>query len=124
VTIPSDVADELRALPVPPASSARYFFWTGNGTKKSVTSMWQRSLKRLFNAANLKNKDGTLKRAHPHMLRDRFAVQLLLCGVPLHDVAVLLGHTSIRTTEKHYAPFVMARMEQLDATVKAAWQST
>jgi site-specific recombinase XerD len=43
------------------------------------------------------------------MLRDTFAVELLLVGVPLHDVAMLLGHKSIKTTEKHYAPFVMAR---------------
>jgi integrase/recombinase XerD len=121
VTVPPDVADELRALPAPPASSARYFFWSGNGTKKSVASMWQRSLKRLFKAAKLKHKDGNRKRAHPHMLRDTFAVELLLVGVPLHDVAMLLGHKSIKTTEKHYAPFVMARMEQLDASVKAAW---
>ena len=42
-------------------------------------------------------------------------------ALPLHDVAMLLGHKSIKTTEKHYAPFVMARMEQLDASVKAAW---
>jgi hypothetical protein len=81
VTVPPDVADELRALPAPPASSARYFFWSGNGTKKSVASMWQRSLKRLFKAAKLKHKDGNRKRAHPRMLLDTFAVELLLVGV-------------------------------------------
>jgi len=123
VTLPPDVADELRSLPVMPASSDRYFFWTGNGTKKSVTSMWQRSLRRMFKAVGLKHKDGKLKRAYPHMFRDTFAVQLLLCGVPLHDVAMLLGHTSIKTTEKHYSPFVLARMEQLDEHVRSAWVS-
>ena len=33
------------------------------------------------------------------MFRDTFAVELLLSGVPMEDVQILLGHTSIRTTE-------------------------
>jgi integrase/recombinase XerD len=45
----------------------------------------------------------------PHILRDTFAVELLLSGVPMEDVQILLGHTSIRTTEKNYAPWVKAR---------------
>jgi len=34
---------------------------------------------------------------------------------------MLLGHSSVRTTEKHYAPFVSARMEKLDDFVKGTW---
>jgi len=48
------------------------------------------------------------------MLRDTFAVQLLLAGVPLDQVSLLLGHSSIKITEKHYAPFVKARQQQLE----------
>ena len=55
------------------------------------------------------------------MLRDTFAVELLLAGVPIYDVSLLLGHSSVKTTEKHYAPFVMARQEQLTDYVKQAW---
>ena len=120
VTIPPEVALELRMLPR--INGGRYFFWTGNGTAKSVASQWQRSLRRLFSAVNLRHADGTPKRAHSHMLRDTFAVSLLLHGVPLHDVSILLGHTSVKTTEKHYAPFVHARMERLDEQVKATWK--
>ena len=55
------------------------------------------------------------------MFRDTFAVECLLAGVPIHEVAMLLGHGSMRTTEKHYAPFVSARMEELDDYVEGTW---
>ena len=45
---------------------------------------------------------------------DTFAVELLLKGVPMDVVSVLLGHSSIKITEKHYAPWVKARQEQLE----------
>jgi site-specific recombinase XerD len=34
------------------------------------------------------------------MFRDTFAVEMLLAGVPIEQVAMLLGHKSIKTTEK------------------------
>jgi integrase/recombinase XerD len=118
VTIPPDVARVLRELV---NSNPRYFFWTGNGNPKSAVADWQRSFRRLFKKANLCHEDKTPKRAFPHMLRDTFAVELLLAGVPIYDVSLLLGHSSVKTTEKHYAPFVMARQEQLTDYVKQAW---
>jgi integrase/recombinase XerD len=54
------------------------------------------------------------------MLRDTFAVENLLAGVPLDQVSILLGHASIKTTERHYAPWVRARQEQLEQSVKKA----
>ena len=36
--------------------------------------------------------------------RDTFAVECLLAGVPLERVSVLLGHASVKVTERHYAP--------------------
>ena len=35
----------------------------------------------------------------------------------MERVSILLGHTSIRVTEKHYSPWVRARQEQLEADV-------
>ena len=55
------------------------------------------------------------------MFRDTFAVEMLLAGVPLEQVSMLLGHKSIRVTEKHYAPWVRARQEQLELSVQRAW---
>ena len=39
----------------------------------------------------------------PHTLRHFFATQLLLAGVPYAKVAILLGHASVLTTQRHYA---------------------
>jgi len=55
------------------------------------------------------------------MFRDTFAVDLLQKGVPIETVAVLLKHSSIRITEKHYSPWVKSRQENLETQVKKTW---
>jgi integrase/recombinase XerD len=69
----------------------------------------------------LRSDDGSSKRSHPHMFRDTFAVEMLLAGVPLEQVSMLLGHKSVKITEKHYAPWVEARQEQLAVNVRKSW---
>ena len=39
----------------------------------------------------------------------------------MERVSVLLGHSSIKVTEKHYSPWVRARQEQLEADVRRNW---
>jgi integrase/recombinase XerD len=104
----------VKALDAIPAST--YFFWTGLSKPKSAVGDWQRSLKRLLILAGV--PDG-----HAHRFRDTFSVELLLAGVPIERVAILLGHQSVRITEKHYAPWVRARQEQLEADVRRTWQT-
>ncbi len=58
------------------------------------------------------------------MFRDTFAVELLLAGVPIDQVSLLLGHSSVKVTEKHYAPFVKARQAQLEQSARMAWEQT
>jgi integrase len=120
VPIPSGVAEMMHDLP---NSNPRYFFWSGNGDPHTAKKGWQRSLRRLFKVVSLKTEDDQPKRCHPHMFRDTFAVELLLAGVPLDQVSLLLAHSSIKITEKHYAPFVKARQLQLENSVRTAWQS-
>ncbi len=122
VPLPHEVAEDLRNVPEGPKPNPRYFFWSGNGDPKSAVADWQRAFRRLFEVAGLESPDGTRKRCFPHMFRDTFAVEMLLAGVPIDQVSILLGHKSVKITEKHYAPFVKARQEQLAASVRQAWQ--
>lgn len=118
VLIPPDVAHELRTLP---SENPAYFFWSGRGLPKSSVSDYQRSLRRMFKKLDIKGANGKTKRCHSHMFRNTFSVNLLLAGVPIHDVSLLLGHSSVKTTEKHYSPFVMARRDSLIDAVRQAW---
>jgi site-specific recombinase XerD len=111
-------------LPLPPGAleavrsikngSSDFFFWTGRGLEKSAVADWQRTLRRLFKLANVEE-------GHAHRMRDTFAVELLLVGVPIETVSILLGHGSVKITERHYAPWVQARQHKLEEAVRKAW---
>jgi integrase len=121
--VPPHVAEMLLSVPASQKGNTneRYFFWTGSGTAKTITTNWQRSYGKLFKLAAIKEQDGTLKRCHPHMLRDTFAVESLLAGVKLKDVSELLGHSSVTITERHYMPWVRARQASLNESVAQSW---
>jgi integrase/recombinase XerD len=104
----------LTELELARGTSPQFFFWSGEGEPKSCVGDWQRSLKKLFKLAGI--PDG-----HAHRFRHTFATDLLLAGVPLDRVATLLGHTNSKITEKHYAPWIRARQEQLEADVRRVW---
>jgi len=109
--LPAFVAEALQSAP---RENEKYFFWTAEGKVETATGNWRRSLAKLFALAGIKH-------GHPHRFRDTFAVELLLAGVPLERVSILLGHRSIRVTERHYAPWVRARQEQLEADLERSW---
>ena len=123
VPLPPHVVKALENIPPGPKPNPRYFFWSGNGDPKSAVADWQRSYRRLFKSADIRTADGERKRCHPHMFRDTFAVEMLLAGVPIDQVSLLLGHASVKITEKSYAPFVKARQLQLQESVRNAWNA-
>ncbi len=55
--------------------------------------------------------------------RDTLAVELLLAGVLIERISILLGHSSVKITERHYAPWVQARQTQLESDLKMAWRN-
>jgi integrase/recombinase XerD len=92
--LPDFVIKELDALA---KKSDRHWFWTANCKLKTAVTDWQACLRTLFEDAKVTN------------------------GVPLERVSVLLGHTSIRVTEKHYSPWVRERQEQAEADIRGTW---
>ena len=121
VPIPEFVIQELKALP----TYGNYFFWKREGNSKvdTATGNARRSLRKIFAAAKIEpyDKEKKTSEAHPHRFRDTFAVGLLLAGVPLEHVSMLLGHRSVKVTEKHYSPWVRSRQENLERAVAGAW---
>lgn len=111
VKLPPFVVEALQTMQ---KISSQYFFWTGEGSKETVAGNWRRTLRGVFESARIVH-------GHPHRFRDTFAVELLLDGVPLERVSVLLGHSSIRVTEKHDAPWIRAWQEQLEADLERSW---
>lgn len=107
--LPQFVIDALNTCPL----SEEFFFWTGESSVETVAGNWRRSLSRLFKLAKVVG-------GHPHRFRDTFSVELLNEGVPLEQVSMLLGHTSIRITERHYAPWVRSRQDLLEAALRRA----
>jgi integrase/recombinase XerD len=105
----------IRAIDAAPRSSEHYFFWTGKSTVHGSKGKWQHRLQRLFLLAGVGG-------GHAHRFRDTFAVELLLAGVPLDRVSILLGHSSVRITERHYAPWTKSRQEQIESDLKEAWK--
>ena len=111
--LPPFVVDALDACP---RKSERYWFWTGVGSKATLTGNWRRAFRRLCEIAGVRN-------GHPHRFRDTLAVELLLAGIPIERVAIVLGHSSVKVTERHYAPWIQARQAQLEADVARVWRN-
>lgn len=61
------------------------------------------SRRALYSQCQLLAKRADIPVFGPHALRHYFATQLLLKGVPIIKVSKLLGHNSIKTTERIYA---------------------
>ena len=108
--LPEVAVDALKEI----QNGSEFLFWTGKGLRKSAVADWQRSLRRVFDEAKMTG--------NAHMFRHTFATDLLTKGVPIEDVAILLGHATPVITAKYYAHFVKARRERLEERVRQLWQ--
>jgi len=52
-----------------------------------------------------------IKNARFHDLRRTFGLNLIKQGMSIYKVSKLLGHSSVRTTEQHYAPLLTVEIE-------------
>jgi integrase/recombinase XerD len=110
--IPTPVAKELLTVA---NGNPTYVFWnTKGGSEVTAAHHFGAWLKQAATLAGIDN-------FHSHRLRDTFAVRLLEAGVPMEAVSKALGHKSISTTERYYAPWNKTRQDRLDAEIMKSW---
>jgi integrase len=114
VPIPDHVVDALLAL----GREGNYFFWTGRSTLRCTTGNWRTRIYHLFKLCEERTSIPFSHKPHPHRFRHTFAAEALRAGVPIEIVSVLLGHSSVKITERFYAKFTKARQAQLDAYLR------
>jgi integrase len=101
------LAQKLRALRA--LTPEGHVFWDRSRSRDIyVNSQIRKPLR------GLGEKLGFKEVLRPHRFRDSFAVNQINRGVLLSDVATLLGHKSVRTTEQHYLPYVKSRKLALE----------
>ena len=110
VDLPDAVMRAMASIPEP---NPDYFWWSGKGKPVTRTKFWRARLGVIADRAGVSG-------FRPHRLRDTFAVCLLGQGVAMEDVSALLGHSSIQTTERYYAPWDRRRRERLRRIVQEA----
>jgi len=109
--IPKWVGRELLAAP---NSNSKYLLWSGAGKSESTVKHFQKLYKKLFKFAGV--PDG-----HSHRFRDTAAVELLLAGVGIEEVAQFLGDT-VPVAARYYAKWNQRRQQKLDDTLRAAFK--
>jgi integrase len=92
--------------------NGEYFFWSGNGKVSSGVSDGHRTLERL-------GRDLPF-RFISHRFRHTLAVELLSNGIPVTEIAAILGN-SPRVVERHYNQFIQARQDHLNEAVRSTW---
>ncbi len=120
--LPDHVVAVLNALPRRPEEHPDYWFWSRRCSPCVNTNKWVRKIDRLNNYLDFKDEDGEPLDFRSHMLRDTFAVEMLLAGMELAKVSKLLTHESVATTERYYAKWTRARRQQLEDEAMLAMQ--
>jgi len=121
VPLPEHVQTLLRDIPMERDSIGPGQPFRSKDTKpNSDTRKWQNRLNQLFKLTGITEvrTDHRIRKPHPKMLRDTFAVGHLRLGVPLYSVAKMLGHTKTETTERAYLPWVKELEEAHIAVVR------
>jgi integrase len=102
----------------------KYWFWTCAGEPDTCINAWRNDIAKLIHSAQKPDARGRYHDPfeHPastHSLRHTFACLALAAGATLQQVKEWLGHTSVKTTEKHYGHANRHAQTVLDAAYDA-----
>jgi integrase len=111
LALPKPTVQALRTLP---EVCHDLYFWRGGDERQFATACdrARRVIARLGVIAKVTD-------AHPHRFRDTWAKTALLAGESMRTVQLVLGHKTIRTTEQHYAPYVIEYQSMIDKATAA-----
>jgi integrase/recombinase XerD len=115
VDLPQFFVDELAKVPM---KSKRYYFWTGNGDFETAVKDWQERIRVAFNWAGIKKGATNMM---SHRLRDSFAKAYLDADGDIRQLSKLMGHSSIKVTERHYAKWSLKDQQKAKEGVVNSW---
>jgi integrase len=79
----------------------QFWFWTGKSKVQSNIQSWLDDVSRVL--AVCQQTQGQFQHhPTPHSFRHFFAVTMLSAGVAIEKVSKWLGHSDVKTTQKHY----------------------
>lgn len=91
-----------------------YPFWTRKSDMEDAAKNWRKILGKIFKSAGVEG--------HPHQFRHTFAKRLLIAEVPVGTVSILLGHSKVAITERHYSKWILERQAAVDSAVRGSWK--
>ena len=112
--LPPSVVERLTAVE---NENDRFFFYDGTSQPQSMVKSWDRVFQKVFATANAGRSRAAIRIGSATRSRSRCSLK----GVSIEIVSKLLGHSSIKVTERHYSPWVKARQEQLETEVRRIW---
>jgi integrase len=112
VPLPPIVLEALRRIERP----GHPYFSTGHATRAASRGDWARTLATLFAVADVVH-------GHSSRFRHTFSTRLLERGVPVENVAILLGNTPAIVV-RHYAAWIKTRQKALEAAVRHTWDTS
>jgi hypothetical protein len=112
VLLPPEVTARLLRVPPEKGSLAQQPFRFAGMKEETNKSLWRDRFQKLCVKAGIteiKTEVGTLRKPHPHMLRDSCAIAAIENGATSNDIAQMLGHTTTQMTERSYTFWTQKR---------------
>ena len=114
ILLDPQVAARLRKIPAEPGSLPEQPLRFKGIAEERNRGVWRHRFQQLCERAEIgeiETEVGVARRAHPHMLRDTFAIDAITRGVSLDNVAKMLGHATVDMTQKSYLFWIKKRID-------------